>query len=180
MAMVEFYLTMSIREGKIADDCINLIAHYFFLEIYFQPSKESFMATTKSKRDDTSQCEKCLPAYCCNYFAFGIDVPEDRRDYESLLWQIAHENVSFYIYRKDWYIMIHSRCNFLMPDNKCAIYEHRPYMCREHSTESCEYTGDDYGFTEHFKSYDELLTYIKTNTNFRFKQELTGIPPNCL
>ena len=63
------------------------------------------MAKTKSKRDDTHQCEKCLPAYCCNYFAFGIDEPEDRRDYESLLWKIAHENVSFYIYRKDWYII---------------------------------------------------------------------------
>ncbi len=135
---------------------------------------------TKSKRDDTSQCEKCLPAYCCNYFAFGIDEPEDRREYESLLWKLAHENVSIYIYRKDWYIMIHNRCNFLMPDNKCAIYDYRPYMCREHSTESCEYTGDDYGFTEHFKSYDDLLIYIKENTNFRFKQGPTGVPPNCL
>jgi len=115
------------------------------------------MPNTKSKRDDTHQCEKCLPAYCCNYFAFGIDEPEDRRDYESLLWKIAHENTSIYIYRQDWFIMIHNRCNFLMPDNKCAIYDHRPYMCREHSTESCEYTGDDYGFTEHFKSYDDLL-----------------------
>ena len=57
------------------------------------------MPNTKSKRDDTHQCEKCLPAYCCNYFAFGIDEPEDRRDYESLLWKIAHENTSIYIYR---------------------------------------------------------------------------------
>jgi len=138
------------------------------------------MSNTKSQRDDTHQCEKCLPAYCCNYFAFGIDEPEDRRDYESLLWKIAHENTSIYIYRQDWFIMIHNRCNFLMPDNKCAIYEHRPYMCREHSTESCEYTGDDYGFTEHFKSYDDLLIYIKENTNFRFKHGPTGVGPNCL
>ena len=121
------------------------------------------MDKIKSTRDDTHQCEKCLPAYCCNYFAFGI-----------------HENTSIYIYRKDWFIMIHNRCNFLMPDNKCAIYEHRPYMCREHSTESCEYTGDDYGFTEHFKSYDDLLIYIKESTNFRFKHGPTGVGPNCL
>ena len=73
------------------------------------------MSNTKSQRDDTHQCEKCLPAYCCNYFAFGIDEPEDRRDYESLLWKIAHENTSIYIYRQDWFIMIHNRCNFLMP-----------------------------------------------------------------
>ena len=114
----------------------------------------------KSKRDDTHQCEKCLPAYCCNYFAFGLDEPEDRKDYESLLWKLAHEKVSIYIYRNDWYIMINNRCNFLTIDNKCAIYETRPYMCREHSIENCEYTGSDYGFTEHFKSYDELLIWI--------------------
>ena len=40
---------------------------------------------------------------------------------------------------------------------------------KEHSIETCEYTGGDYGFTEHFKSYDELMAWIKENTNFRFK-----------
>ncbi len=138
------------------------------------------MSKKNSKRDNTSQCDKCTPAYCCNYFAFEIDEPEDRKDYESLLWKIAHDKVSLYIYRKSWYIMIHTRCHFLTPDNKCAIYEHRPHMCREHSTENCEYTGDDYGFTEHFKSYDDLLLYIKENTHFHFKQEPTGVPANCI
>jgi hypothetical protein len=53
-------------------------------------------------------------------------------------------------------------------------------MCREHSTQNCEYTGDEYGFTEHFKNYDDLLIYIKENTNFRFKQEPKGLPANCI
>ncbi len=115
------------------------------------------------------QCKKCMPAKCCTYFAVEIDEPETRKDYEAMLWQIAHKNVSIYIYRKAWYLMVDSVCGFLTPDNKCAIYETRPYICREHSTDSCEYTGEDYGFTEHFKSYDELLAWIKENTNFRFK-----------
>ena len=135
---------------------------------------------SKNGRDDSSQCEQCLPAYCCNYFSFEIDEPEDRKDYESLLWKIAHDKVSIYIYRKCWYIMIHTRCNFLSPQNKCMIYEHRPYLCREHSTQNCEYTDGDYGFTEHFKSYDELLKYIKENTNYRFNQPPTGVRPNCV
>ncbi|MFQ5672229.1 MAG: YkgJ family cysteine cluster protein [Nitrospinales bacterium] len=133
----------------------------------------------KDKGNDSGQCAKCLPAICCNYFAFEIDEPETRKDFESLLWQIAHQKVSFYIYRKKWHIMIHTRCNFLTMDNQCAIYESRPYICREHSTENCEYTGDDYGFSEHFKSYDDLLAYIKENYTFRFKQEPTGVAPNC-
>ena len=126
-------LTPKILAGKITP-------YLNFTVIILWTSKDWFMSNTKSKRDDTHQCEKCLPAYCCNYFAFGIDEPETRRDYESLLWKIAHENTSIYIYRQDWFIMIHNRCNFLMLDNKCAIYEHRPYMCREHSTESVSYT----------------------------------------
>jgi uncharacterized protein len=128
--------------------------------------------------NSTDQCEQCLPAHCCNYFAFALDEPKTRKDYESLLWKLAHEKVSIYIYRKAWYIMIHTRCNFLSPTNKCMIYDTRPYICREHSVKTCEYTGAEYGFSEHFKSYDDLLTYIKENTRFRFKQQLTGVSPN--
>ncbi|HIG04714.1 MAG TPA: YkgJ family cysteine cluster protein, partial [Planctomycetes bacterium] len=102
------------------------------------------------------------------------------KDYESLLWKLAHEKVSIYVYRKQWYIMIHTRCNFLTSDNKCGIYEDRPYLCKEHSVENCEYTGDDYGFSDHFKSYDDLLEHIKENTNFRFKLDPTGVRPNCV
>ena len=138
------------------------------------------MANNNNPRDNIDQCEKCLPAFCCNYFAFEIDEPENRRDYESLLWKLAHEKVSIYVYRNKWYIMIHTRCNFLTPDNKCGIYEHRPYLCKEHSVENCEYTGDDYGFSRHFKSYDDLLEYIKENTNLQFKQDPTGVRPNCV
>ena len=133
----------------------------------------------KSNGNDSDQCSKCLPAICCNYFAIEVDEPEDRKDFESMLWQIAHQKVSFYIHRKKWYMMVHTRCNFLTENNQCAIYETRPYICREHSTENCEYTGDDYGFTEHFKSYDDLLVYIKENYTFRFKQQPTGVSPNC-
>ena len=125
----------------------------------------------KKIKNPWDQCKNCLPAKCCTYFAFEVDEPEDRKDYESLLWQIAHQNVSFYIYRKAWYIQVDSRCNFLTSENKCAIYETRPYICREHSIDTCEYVGEEYGFTEHFKSYDELLAYIRETTNFRFKQQ---------
>ena len=138
------------------------------------------MSKKNGKRDNIHQCEKCLPAFCCNYFSFEIDEPEDRQDYEILLWKLAHEKVSIYIDRNDWYLMVNNRCNFLTSDNKCAIYDHRPYICRKHSTENCEYSGDNYGFSEHFKSYDDRLMYIKENTNYRFRQEPTGVRPNCL
>ncbi|GIS84338.1 MAG: hypothetical protein CM1200mP16_06380 [Nitrospina sp.] len=58
---------------------------------------------------------KMPSAYCCNYFAFGIDEPETE-EIRELAMEDAHENTSIYIYRQDWFIMIHNRCNFLMPD----------------------------------------------------------------
>lgn len=132
----------------------------------------------KKIKNPWDQCKNCLPAKCCTYFSVEIDAPETRKDHEAMLWQIAHKGVSIYIYRKAWYLMVDTVCGFLTADNKCAIYETRPYICREHSIDSCEYTGDDYGFTEHFKSYDDLLAWIKENTNFRFKDRIKPEAPS--
>ncbi len=131
------------------------------------------MATKKKKKmkDPWDQCQNCLPAKCCTYFALEVDEPDTRKDFEAMLWQVAHQGVSFYIYRKAWYMMVDSVCGFLRPDNKCAIYETRPYICREHSIDNCEYTGGDYGFTEHFHTYDEFRNWINDNTDYRFKEQ---------
>lgn len=135
------------------------------------------MANKKVKKikNPWDQCKKCLPAKCCTYFALEVDEPESRKDYDAMLWQIAHQGVSFYIYRKRWHIMMDTVCNFLTADNKCAIYDTRPYICKEHSIETCEYTGEDYGFSEHFKSYEELLLWINDNTRYRFKYKLMKV-----
>ena len=132
----------------------------------------------KKIKNPWDQCKNCLPAKCCTYFSVEIDAPETRKDHEAMLWQIAHKGVSIYIYRKAWYLMVDTVCGFLTPENKCAIYETRPYICREHSIDTCEYTRDDYGFTEHFKSYDDLLAWIKENTNFRFKDRIKPEAPS--
>lgn len=108
----------------------------------------------------SSKCDSCLPAKCCLYISMEIDSPETRNDFEYNLWMIAHEKVSFYIYRKTWHINFYSRCKFLWKSNQCKIYDKKFSVCRGHSTDSCEATGD-YDFPEHFKTYDELLNYIK-------------------
>jgi hypothetical protein len=130
----------------------------------------------KNKKNGAGQCSKCLPAQCCTYFAFEIETPTTRQDYDSYLWKLAHDKISIYINRKRWHIMIDTRCRFLTPANTCGIYENRPYLCREYSAESCDYTSDNYGFTEHFRSYDDLLRYIKKKTKFRFRQNPAAAP----
>jgi Fe-S-cluster containining protein len=106
------------------------------------------------------RCAQCLPAKCCRYFSMQVDTPRSRRDYDDLLWMLAHQQVSVYIDDKAWYLMIHTQCRFLDTDtNLCGIYETRPQMCREHSVDDCEWHGG-YDFEEHFRSYEELQTWM--------------------
>jgi Fe-S-cluster containining protein len=107
------------------------------------------------------QCAQCLPAKCCRYFSLQIDSPRNKRDYDDLLWMIAHQQVSIYIEKRKWYLMVHTQCRFLDTDtNMCGIYDKRPMMCREHSVKECEWHGP-YDFEEHFKSYEELQRWMK-------------------
>ena len=107
------------------------------------------------------QCAQCLPAKCCRYFSLEIDQPTSKREYDDLLWMLAHQNVSVYVDEGKWYLMIHTQCQFLDTDtNCCTIYDTRPQMCREHSADDCEWQGP-YGFEEHFKSHDDLNKWIK-------------------
>ena len=107
------------------------------------------------------QCAQCLPAKCCRYFSLQIDTPRTKRDFDDLLWMIAHQQVSIYIEKRKWFLMVHTQCRFLDTDtNMCAIYETRPEMCRDHSVKECEWHGP-YDFEEHFKSYEELKKWMK-------------------
>ncbi len=107
------------------------------------------------------KCARCLPAKCCRYFSLEIDRPTSKRDYDDLLWFLAHGNVSIYLTDSSWFLMVHNDCVFLnQKTNLCKIYETRPQMCMEHSVDECEFDSD-YGFDEHFKSYDDLMRWMK-------------------
>ncbi len=107
------------------------------------------------------QCAQCLPAKCCRYFSLEVDTPRSKRDYDDLLWMLAHEHVSVYVEDRAWYLMIHTQCQFLDTDtNLCGIYDTRPHMCREHSVDDCEWHGP-YDFEQHFRSYDALKRWMQ-------------------
>lgn len=111
--------------------------------------------------DQHPRCAQCIPAKCCRYFSLEIDRPRTKRDYDDLLWMIAHQKISIYVEKKKWYLMVHTQCEFLDIDtNFCTIYDKRPQMCREHSVDECEWHGP-YNFDKHFKSYDELRRWMK-------------------
>ena len=109
---------------------------------------------------DTRRQVPCLTcALCCSYIAVEIDGPSSVRAATDILWYLYHGGVSIYVDDEGWMVQIDTRCRHLQDDNKCAIYEHRPPMCRTYSEMTCEVNADEVGTT--FHSAAEYLEYLK-------------------
>ncbi len=107
-----------------------------------------------------SLCDQCA-ALCCRYFALPLDNPKTARDYDNIRWYLIHENVVAYIEEGQWYIGILNKCKHLQPDNRCGIYETRPRICREYTTDNCDFHGGEYNFEVLFTSGEQLLAYAR-------------------
>jgi len=86
-------------------------------------------------------CEYCT-AKCCRYFALPIETPEEFQDFEYLRWYLLHERATVFKEDDNWYLLVHTICKHLQPNNLCGIYETRPQICRDYTTENCEYDND--------------------------------------
>jgi Fe-S-cluster containining protein len=111
-------------------------------------------------------CDQCS-ALCCRYFALPLDNPTTVRDYDNIRWYLCHENVVVFVEKRQWYIGIMSRCKQLQPDNRCGIYQTRPRVCREYTTDTCDYHGGDYQFEHLFTSAEQLRDYAEKKLNAR-------------
>jgi len=61
----------------------------------------------------------------------------------------------------DWYLQVNRRCKNLLPDNRCAVYETRPAICREYKAEDCDYHGGDYDYDHMFKTPEAIEAFGK-------------------
>jgi uncharacterized protein len=120
---------------------------------------EEPMKRTISKSND-NLCEKCT-GRCCRYFAFEIDKPRARRDFDDIRWFLLHEDTMIFVEEGDWYIQLNRKCKALMPDNRCGIYEQRPSICRAYRTNNCDLRDDDYGYDHTFTEPEQLAQYAK-------------------
>jgi Fe-S-cluster containining protein len=96
---------------------------------------------------------------CCTYIAVAIDGPDSVKAATEILWHLYHDHVSVYRDSDDeWMVQFETRCRHLQSDNKCAIYETRPHICRTYSEVSCEVNADDEGMS--FYSPETFLRYL--------------------
>ena len=117
----------------------------------------------KPRREDLEAgdvlCNHC-PAKCCRYFALPIDTPTERKDFEFIRWYLLHEHATVFTENDDWYLLVHTTCKHLQPDNRCGIYETRPQICRDYSTKNCEYE-DDWTYDRYFETPEQVWEYME-------------------
>jgi Fe-S-cluster containining protein len=104
-------------------------------------------------------CEFCT-GKCCRYFCLPIDTPETWDDYDSIRWYLAHGQTLVYVEKKTWYLLVFTRCKFLTRDNRCGIYLNRPKICREYSTDDCEYDSE-WEFEKIFETPEQIWEYAE-------------------
>ena len=104
-----------------------------------------------------------MDSKCCTYITQAIDTPRKKYDFEHLLWQVSHKNIKVYKDSDGWFLLVDSRCDHLMSNGRCAIYDRRPKICRDHANDYCEFDAPaEDGFVYYFEDYDALLKYCKT------------------
>lgn len=115
--------------------------------------------TRKDLKPGEFLCTYCT-GKCCRYFATQIDTPTERADFDYIRWYMMHGPVSVFVEDGVWYLMVMADCRHLLPDNRCGIYETRPQICRDYSTDNCEY-DDDACYDKLFETPEQLWEYVE-------------------
>lgn len=114
-------------------------------------------------------CDRCS-ALCCRYFALEIDEPDTPEAIDDVRWYLAHESVHVFIEDEDWYLAIQTKCQYLAPDNRCGIYEDRPRVCREYTTDNCDFHTGSYEFDQYFTSPEQLEAFAQATMGEKYRK----------
>ena len=140
------------------------------------------IANTKKDRDslgpDEVLCDYCT-AKCCKYFALPIETPVDLEDYEFIRWYLVHDHATVFTDDDQWYIMIHTTCRHLQTDNRCGIYDTRPQICRDYTTDNCEFE-DDWTYDLYFEAPEQIRQYAEAVLQLKTNGSIRSSKPNLL
>lgn len=116
---------------------------------------------SRMKRDQVPQgenlCDHCT-AKCCHYFALPIDEPTCRKDFDYIRWYLLHDRATVFVEDHSWYLLVHTTCKHLQADHRCGIYETRPQICRDYTTDECEF-DDDWCYEQYFETPEQIDEY---------------------
>jgi len=113
------------------------------------------------KRKKT-KCERCRTSICCTYLTQQIDAPRSMHAFDNLLWQLSHRDVQLFQDKRGWFLLVNNPCLHLRPDGGCGIYSRRPKVCRDHSSDDCEFGASAIkGYKKYFRSAGALERYCR-------------------
>lgn len=141
---------------------------------FFQQTKQQ--VPRQDLKEGEVLCQHCT-AKCCHYFSLAIDRPKSKKDLDFIRWYLLHEHATVFTEGEYWYLLVHTVCKHLQSDYRCGIYETRPQICRDYTTDECEYE-DNYTFDRYFETPEQIEEYstarYQTMDNFRSKRP--GLP----
>jgi Fe-S-cluster containining protein len=136
----------------------------------------------KPRREDLKPgenlCQHCT-AKCCRYFALPIDKPTSRKEFDYLRWYLLHARASVFVEDDTWYLMVHTDCKHLQPDQRCGIYPTRPQICRDYTTDKCEYE-DDWVYDKYFETPEQVAEYAEAVLGPKRGQSIRSPQPELL
>lgn len=122
------------------------------------------MDNTDNKNRDL--CEGCT--MCCEYVTVELDDPDEKVDFEEIIWMIQHQNVI--VYKDDegtWNVEFKTPCKHLGSDGLCQIYDERSDICKDHNQDECEKHGEGDYYKVLFKTKQDVLDWVKKNTDIK-------------
>jgi Fe-S-cluster containining protein len=57
-------------------------------------------------------------------------------------------------------MLVHTTCKHLQSDNRCGIYETRPQICRDYTTDNCEY-DEDWTYDFYLETPEQVWEYTE-------------------
>jgi Fe-S-cluster containining protein len=136
----------------------------------------------KPRREDLKPgevlCQHCT-AKCCRYFALPIDTPDVQQDFDYIRWYLLHDRASVFTEDGTWYLLVHTTCQHLQPDNRCGIYETRPQICRDYTTDNCEYE-DEWTYERYFETSEQVQEYAEAVLGHKNSPSLRSPKPPLL
>ncbi|QDT37843.1 YkgJ family cysteine cluster protein [Stratiformator vulcanicus] len=119
--------------------------------------------TQRVRREDLKPgenlCSYCT-AKCCRYFALPIETPSEWKDFDFIRWYMIHGRVAVFVDEGSWFLQVFADCRHLKEDYGCGAYEKRPHICREYSTDNCEYDGDG-THERYFETPEQIWEYAE-------------------
>lgn len=116
---------------------------------------------------------------CCKSVIIEMDKPETREDWEDIKWQVAHKNVQVILDNEDaWCIEFLTECDEMDENGRCKIYDKRPDMCRNHSSQRCAVNGEGSYYEVILKSIKDVEDYLKEHPEM-IKEEEEDEPTIC-